>query len=152
MIIDLTMPIEEKTPNFPGDPILKVKRHNVKEHSYGKTFLEIQTNIATHIDAPSHMIEDGKTLSDFPTNKFIGDAIVIDVRGQKFDDGIPLAKSKGRLPAILNKEEVKSILRATFNLNHRLVLMFLYYAGIRSHELINLKSEDIDFQRDVIHV
>ncbi len=82
-VIDLTMPIDEKTPNFPGDPILNIKRHNVKEHTFGKTFLEIQTHISTHVDAPSHMIEDGKTLSDFPINKFVGDAIVIDVRGQK---------------------------------------------------------------------
>ena len=83
MILDLTMPIDEKTPNFPGDPIIKIKRHNVKEHGIGKTFLEFHTHISTHIDAPSHMIENGKTLSDFPINKFIGEAIVIDVRGQK---------------------------------------------------------------------
>ena len=83
MIIDLTMPIDEKTPNFPGDPILKIKRHNVKQHTYGKTFLEMHTHVSTHIDAPSHMINGAKTLSDFPIEKFIGDAIVIDVRDQK---------------------------------------------------------------------
>src|SRR3989338_6624959 len=83
MIIDLTMPIDEKTPNFPGDPILKIRRHNVKEHGCGKTFLEIHTHVSTHIDAPSHMIEGGKTLSDFPIGKFAGEAIVIDVQGQK---------------------------------------------------------------------
>ena len=77
------MPIDEKTPNFPGDPILKIKRYNVKEHTYGKTFLEFQSHISTHIDAPSHMIENGKTLSDFSITKFVGDAIVIDVRRQK---------------------------------------------------------------------
>ena len=82
-IIDLTMPIDEKTPNFPGDPILKIKRHTVKEHICGKIFLEIQSHISTHIDAPSHMIENGRTLSDFPITKFAGNAIVIDVRGQK---------------------------------------------------------------------
>ena len=77
------MPIDEKTPNFPGDPILKIKRHNVKENTYGKTFLELQSHISTHIDAPSHMIKDGKTLSDYPITKFVGDSIVIDVIGQK---------------------------------------------------------------------
>ncbi|MBI5002003.1 cyclase family protein [Candidatus Woesearchaeota archaeon] len=81
--LDLTMPIDEKTPTFPGDPPIKIKRENVKEHTYGKTFLEIHTHVSTHIDAPSHMIENGKTLSDFSINKFIGEAIVIDVRGQK---------------------------------------------------------------------
>ena len=61
MIIDLTMPIDEKTPNFPGDPILKIKRHNVKQHTYGKTFLEMHTHVSTHVDAPSHMINGAKT-------------------------------------------------------------------------------------------
>ena len=77
------MPIDEKTPNFPGDPIIKIKRHNVKEHKFGKTFLEIHSHISTHVDAPSHMIKNGKTLSDFPITKFAGEAIVIDARGQK---------------------------------------------------------------------
>ncbi len=77
------MPIDEKTPTFPGDPSIKIKRHTVKEHTYGKTFLELHTHVSTHIDAPSHMILNGKTLSDFPISKFIGEAIVIDVRGQK---------------------------------------------------------------------
>ena len=83
MIIDLTMAIDEKTPNFPGDPVLKIKRYNVKEHTYGKTFLEIQSHVSTHIDAPSHMIEGRKTLSDFPITKFVGNAIIIDAIGQK---------------------------------------------------------------------
>ena len=77
------MPIDEKTPTFPGDPPITIKRHTVKEHTYGKTFLELHTHVSTHIDAPSHMIEHGKTLSDFPISKHVGEAIVIDVRGQK---------------------------------------------------------------------
>ena len=76
------MPIDEKTPNFPGDPLIKIKRHTVKKHTYGKILMNIHTHISTHIDAPSHMIENGKTLSDFSLNKFIGEAIVLDVRGQ----------------------------------------------------------------------
>lgn len=83
MILDLTMPIDKRTPNFPGDPILKIKRHTVKEHTYGKTFLEIHSHVGTHIDAPSHMIDGGKTMSDFPIDKFIGEAIVVDLRGRK---------------------------------------------------------------------
>jgi len=38
------------------------------------------------------------------------------------------------------------------NIKHKLVLMFLYYAGLRLSEVINLKWQDIDFNRDVIHV
>jgi len=71
---------------------------------------------------------------------------------QKFDERIPLAKNRGKLPVVLNKEEVNRMLEATFNLKHRLVLMFLYYTGIRLNEIINLKWNDIDFQRNVIHI
>ena len=71
---------------------------------------------------------------------------------QKFDEKIPLAKNKEKLPAVLNMEEVNSMLEATLNLKHRLVLMFLYYTGIRLNEVVNLKWEDIDFQRGLIHL
>ncbi len=71
---------------------------------------------------------------------------------QKFDEKIPLAKNRGKLPVVLNKEEINSMFEATLNLKHRLVLMFLYYTGIRLNEIINLKWEDIDFQRDVVHL
>lgn len=71
---------------------------------------------------------------------------------QKFDERIPLAKNKGKLPIVLNKEEVNRIFEANLNLKHRLVLMFLYYTGVRLNEIINLKWEDIDIQRGVIHL
>ena len=74
------------------------------------------------------------------------------VLSQKLDEKIPLAKNKGKLPVVLNKEEVTKIFESTINLKHRLVLMFLYYSGIRADELVNLRWEDIDFQRGTIHL
>lgn len=74
------------------------------------------------------------------------------VLNQKFDEKIPLAKNKGKLPIVLNKEEINSMLETTLNLKHRLVLMFLYYTGVRNNEIINLRWGDIDFERGVIHL
>lgn len=71
---------------------------------------------------------------------------------QKFDEQIPLAKNKVKLPVVLNREEVMSLFEATLNLQHRLVLMFLYYTGMRLNEIINLHWEDLDFKRDTIHL
>ena len=71
---------------------------------------------------------------------------------QKFDENIPLAKNKGKLPIVLSKEEVSRMLESTLNLKHRLVLMFLYYTGIRLNEIVNLRWEDMDFQRGTIHL
>ena len=74
------------------------------------------------------------------------------VLGQKLDEKIPLAKNKGKLPVVLNKDEIIKMFESTLNLKHRLALMFLYYTGIRVNEIVNLKWEDIDFQRGTIHL
>ena len=74
------------------------------------------------------------------------------VMNQKLDEKIPLAKNKGKLPVVLNKEEINSMFESTLNLKHRLALMILYYSGIRVNEIVNLKWEDIDFQRGTIHL
>lgn len=71
---------------------------------------------------------------------------------QEFDENIPLAKNRGKLPIVLSKEEISKMLEATLNLRHRLVLMFLYYTGIRLNEIVNLRWEDLDFQRGTIHL
>ena len=76
--IDLTMPINERTPVFPGDPPHKiVQLTTVKDEGWNKKGLTITSHFSTHIDAPSHRFAHGKTLSDFPLEKFIGDCVVL---------------------------------------------------------------------------
>ncbi len=74
------------------------------------------------------------------------------VLNQQFNEKIPLAKKSSLLPTVLNKEEIKKIVESENNLTHKLILMLLYYSGVRSKELINLRSEDLDFEREVIHL
>jgi len=71
---------------------------------------------------------------------------------ERFDERIPLAKNKTKLPVVLSKEEISKMIEITTNLKHKLVLMFLYYAGLRLDEVINLDWQDIDFEREVIHI
>ncbi len=71
---------------------------------------------------------------------------------ERFDEEIPLANKKERLPVVLSRDEVKRIIYGTQNLKHRLVLMFLYYAGMRLNEVRNIRWEDVDFEREIIHI
>ncbi|MEK6950275.1 MAG: tyrosine-type recombinase/integrase [Nanoarchaeota archaeon] len=71
---------------------------------------------------------------------------------QAFDEQLPLAKKAGKLPAVLNKEEVNRLFQVTLNLKHRLLLMLIYYTGMRAHEALNLNWEDFDFERGTIHL
>src|SRR3989344_4968218 len=78
-IIDLTMPIDERTPVYPGDPAQKIFRSaTITKNGWNEKRLEFSSHFGTHIDAPFHMLENGKKLDEFPPEKFIGSAIVLD--------------------------------------------------------------------------
>ncbi len=82
--IDLTMPLSVKTPVFPGDPPARFEHvDGIPGAVCNQTQMTFNTHFGTHIDAPYHMLSDGKKLSDYPVDRFVGSAVVIDVRGQK---------------------------------------------------------------------
>ena len=62
------------------------------------------------------------------------------------------AKTPSRLPTVLSQEEVWSIITATGNRKHRLLLMTTYSAGLRASEALALKAEHIDSKRMLIKV
>jgi integrase/recombinase XerD len=74
------------------------------------------------------------------------------VLGNRFEEKLPPVREKLRLPVVLSKEEVKKMIEETDNMKHKLIIMFLYYAGLRLDEVRNLKWQDIDFDRGVIHL
>ncbi|WP_165200530.1 site-specific tyrosine recombinase/integron integrase [Muriicola soli] len=57
-----------------------------------------------------------------------------------------------RLPIVLSRQEIISLLRSTANLKHRTALALLYSAGLRISELLNLKNADIDLDRRQIRI
>lgn len=82
--VDLSHEIHEKMPVFPGMscPTLE-KPFMVKSNGYAETLITFLSHTGTHIDAPAHMVEYGKTLDSYDVDSFIGNAIVLDVQGKK---------------------------------------------------------------------
>jgi site-specific recombinase XerD len=74
------------------------------------------------------------------------------VLNEKFDEKLPLAKSKQKLPVVLNRSEIQKMFEVTTNIKHKVALALLYYAGLRLNEVRNLKWQDIDFERGIIHI
>ncbi|MHC4133211.1 MAG: tyrosine-type recombinase/integrase [Planctomycetota bacterium] len=62
------------------------------------------------------------------------------------------AKTPSKLPTVLSQEEIWSIINATDNIKHRLLLMTTYSAGLRASEALALKAEHIDSKRMLIKV
>lgn len=67
-------------------------------------------------------------------------------------DNLPTLKREKKLPVILSKEEIESLISSTKNLNHRLIIQAGYSAGLRNSEIISLQWQDIDFNRNLIHL
>lgn len=59
-------------------------------------------------------------------------------------------KREKELPNVLSRQEVKLILNALDNIKHKAMLSLIYSCGLRSGELINLKIEHVDSNRNVL--
>lgn len=61
-------------------------------------------------------------------------------------------RKEKKLPVVLSKGEIRLIIAVTHNLKHRTLLSLIYSAGLRIGEAINLKVNDIDSKRMLIHI
>jgi len=63
---------------------------------------------------------------------------------------VSIPKKQTKLPTVLTKAQIKSMIDATNNTKHKLIVELLYSSGLRLQELINLKHEHIDFENHTI--
>jgi len=65
---------------------------------------------------------------------------------------IPRPKKERKLPVVLGQAEVKRIFDAIKNPKHRVMLMLVYSSGLRVSEVVQLRLEDIDGERKMVHI
>ncbi|MCU1273014.1 MAG: phage integrase family protein [Bryobacterales bacterium] len=65
---------------------------------------------------------------------------------------VPYPKAPRRLPTILTQDEAVRLIDSASNLFHRAMLMTAYSTGMRRAEMCQLKVEDIDSDRMLIHI
>lgn len=63
----------------------------------------------------------------------------------------PVSRSKA-LPVVFSQPEIKIILKSPKLLKHRLLFAVIYDCGLRISEVINLRINDVDFDRHVVHI
>ncbi|WP_199176890.1 tyrosine-type recombinase/integrase [Aquimarina sp. MAR_2010_214] len=61
-------------------------------------------------------------------------------------------RKEQKLPQVLSKEEILAMIANTNNIKHRCIVSLLYSAGLRRSELLELKIQDIDSKRMLIHI
>ena len=96
-IIDLSHKLFNGAPSYPSDPKILVKKE--KEIIPDRTMLhriKMGTHSGTHLDVPAHVLENGKTLNEFPLKAFMGTAIKVNNKNYRRIEDI-----KGKIDAII---------------------------------------------------
>jgi arylformamidase len=87
MIYDVTVPITNTMSVWPGDPAVeltsKSKESRDKTHTVRVVNINMGSHTGTHIDAPYHMMSDGKRLEEIPLEVLTGKASVLEIFGAR---------------------------------------------------------------------
>lgn len=67
-------------------------------------------------------------------------------------DDLKRPKKSKKLPVVLSKEEILDLIQVTRNLKHRAIIGLLYSCGLRIGELLELKINALDFDRNLLRV
>ncbi len=80
-IIDISIPLTEKTIVYPGNPNVKIVEKAGKSSVHSE--ISFGSHTGTHVDAQKHVFPDGKALDEIPLVSFVGKARVLDMTDVK---------------------------------------------------------------------
>jgi arylformamidase len=76
--IDLSHPLRDGLPSFPGDPPLRIEPHaTIATARCNVSRIAMGSHQGTHLDAMAHFVEGGRTIDAMPLEWFYGPARVL---------------------------------------------------------------------------
>ncbi|KAF9012662.1 putative cyclase [Cyathus striatus] len=80
IFVDLTHSLDMHVPTYPGDPPFNASEVlSIPKDGYSIHMISMGSQTGTHIDAPSHFIENGKTVDQIPLSDLVGPALAVDL-------------------------------------------------------------------------
>ena len=80
-LYDISLPISEDLPVWPGDPKIELKK--VSQIDDGEmanvTHISACVHIGTHVDAPDHFLGNGQTVENLPLDLLVGPVHVVEL-------------------------------------------------------------------------
>ena len=81
-IIDLSHTIEPAMPLYPGTSLpLFTPIASIADDGFAEQLVTISSHTGTHVDLPAHLFLQGTTVGEMDVAQFVGQAMVLDVRG-----------------------------------------------------------------------
>jgi kynurenine formamidase len=91
-LVDLSHPLTEHVPIYPGDPEPRIfTATTVADDGYNLSHVRMGTQTGTHIDAPFHFRDHGATVDRMPLELSVGRGVVVRVTGKAPGERITLA-------------------------------------------------------------
>lgn len=92
LIVDLSHPITQGMPVFPGDPQVRANTvHTITESGYNVSELHFGTHTGTHIDVPHHVLFSERAVDSIPLDSLVGWADVLDLTDKRLGREITAA-------------------------------------------------------------
>jgi site-specific recombinase XerD len=154
--------------NEKGKSTLKICEQKLNYLNYSKRtidnylshinrFLKSQNKSCLHLSSNDFQsyLDNYKFTSISQQNQVINSIRFLykEVLGKKYDKvSFKRPKSEKKLPQVIDGDYIKSQLSKIDNLKHKAILTLTYSVGLRVSEITNLKIEDIDSKRMIIHI
>lgn len=80
-IYDVSIPIRNSMPTWPGDPVVENRLVSSLDQNgeANVTYIQMSAHTGTHIDSPKHFINDGKSIDRLDLNILLGQVEVIEI-------------------------------------------------------------------------
>ena len=84
-VIDLSQIVSETSLIYPGDPDVDLMQVEsmARGDSVNGEIVKAGVHSLTHLDSPGHQIKDGKLIQDYPLEKFVQKALLIELVDEK---------------------------------------------------------------------
>ncbi len=99
-IYDISLTLSPDLPTWPGDPGLELEKFESMDQGSGTNCTSISTSvhIGTHVDAPHHFLNDGRTVDELSLDVLTGPCYVL-----QLPDGVDAITSE-----VLDRSEITS--------------------------------------------
>jgi kynurenine formamidase len=93
-VVDLSQPLERDMPAVQphGRPDFEPVVHELNGWPFTIGRISMSAHTGTHLDAPRHALREGKTLDEYPVERFMGEGVALDLRREG-----PVAVTAGEL-------------------------------------------------------
>ncbi len=117
-------------------------------------FLSKSSNNPSNQEVKEYILKaiNKKQSTSYIKQKYSALKILFLVLGKEVEFKIPIYKKESKIPEVLNKKEVLEIINFIQNPKHKLMIKLIYSGGLRISELINLKPQDIDVERNIVFI